>query len=67
MKKRRRWLMPLLAAVTVLSAAAALKGPEIGGWILRQLYPRRFSETVGREARTFAKKDVALVRLRVEF
>ena len=53
MKKRRRWLLPLLAAVTVLSAAAALKGPEIGGWILRQLYPRRFSETVGREAREF--------------
>jgi soluble lytic murein transglycosylase len=53
MKRRRKWLLPVMAALAVLAVAAALNAPKISGWALRQMYPCRFSETVGREAEEF--------------
>lgn len=52
-RSKSRWLLPVMAAVGVLALLAAANAPKIGGWALRQLYPRRFSETVCREAREF--------------
>lgn len=51
--RRRRVLPVVLAVLAALALIAALNGPRIGGWAMRQLYPRRFAETVSREAREF--------------
>ena len=54
MKKRTRVLAAVLAVLVLLAAALILNGPKISGWVLRQMYPRRFSGTVSREAEEFA-------------
>lgn len=48
-----RALMIALVFVSLLALIAALKGLEIGGWAMGLMYPRRFSETVSREAEEF--------------
>lgn len=54
MRKRKSHALPaVLAAVVVLAAVAVLGGPKLGGWVMEQLYPRRFSDTVSREAGEF--------------
>ena len=57
MKKRTRVLAAVLAVLVLLAAALILNGPKISGWVLRQMYPRRFSGTVSREAEEFALPD----------
>ncbi len=54
MKKRTRVLAAVLAVLVLLAAALIVNGPKISGWVLRQMYPRRFSGTVSREAEEFA-------------
>lgn len=51
--KKRKILIPILLLAAVLAVTAALNGPRLSGWVLRQLYPRRFSDTVSREAGEF--------------
>ncbi len=53
MKKRTRVLAAALAVLALLAVGAVMNGPEISGWVLRQMYPRRFSEAVSREAAEF--------------
>lgn len=56
-KRRARVLPVLLAVLAALALIAALNGPRIGDWAMRQLYPRRFAETVSREAGEFGLSE----------
>lgn len=54
MKKRRARVLPaILLLMTLLAITAVLRGPELSLWVMEQLYPRRFSGTVSREAEEF--------------
>lgn len=51
--RKRRALSVALSVLALTALIAALNAPRIGGWAMRQLYPRRFAETVSREAGEF--------------
>lgn len=54
MRKKRAWIVPaVLAVAAALAVTAVFNGPKLSGWVLRQMYPQRFSGTVSREAREF--------------
>lgn len=56
LRMKKAWMRALTAVLTVgalLGVAALLAGPRLSGWVLEQLYPRRYSEIVAREAEEF--------------
>ena len=61
-KKRARiwriWIA-LLVLVLILAAIILLRGDKMTGWVMEQLYPRRFSGTVSREAGEFTRASRA--------
>lgn len=52
-KGKRRGLVLALTVFLAAAAVGILAGPRLSGWVLRQLYPVKFAETVEREAREF--------------